>query len=189
MRYILDSSGYVESVSCTPFNCKDKSCKEYTGSIPSGYDSLEEWATTANIRAYKITSGNLVYDSARDAALQAEWEKTNETTEIAMTAGYTLSGAAFGKQPILEKHGKVVHLAMLVVAENGFVDTLTGIGRLPAGFRPKYTQVFPCGLANAHLWYMDSVGYLNIGADGYINIRNSTGTKKYAFINITYMTE
>ena len=108
---------------------------------------------------------------------------------IAMSSGYSLSGAAFGKQPILEKQGKIVHLAMLVVADNGFVDTLTGIARLPEGFRPKYTQVFPCGLANAHLWYMDSVGYLNIGSDGYVNIRNSTGTKKYAFINITYMTD
>lgn len=75
MRYILDSSGYVESVSCTPFNCHDKSCTEYKGSIPSGYDTLQEWATTANIRAYKITNNNLVYDSAKDAELQAEWAK------------------------------------------------------------------------------------------------------------------
>ena len=75
MRYILDSSGYIESVSCTPFNCHDKSCTEYKGSIPSGYDTLQEWATTANIRAYKITNNNLVYDVAKDEALQAEWEK------------------------------------------------------------------------------------------------------------------
>lgn len=115
--------------------------------------------------------------------------KVETAPAIAMADGYTLSGAAFGKQPILEKQGKIVHLAMLVVAENGFVDTLTGIARLPEGFRPKYTQVFPCGLANAHLWYMDKVGYLNIGADGYINIRNSTGDQKYAFINITFMTD
>ena len=73
MRYILDSSGYVESVSCTPFNCKDQSCKGYTGTIPSGYDTLEEWALNANIRAYKITNNNLVYDAAKDEALQAEW--------------------------------------------------------------------------------------------------------------------
>lgn len=115
--------------------------------------------------------------------------KVETAPSIAMSTGYSLSGAAFEKQPILEKQGKIVHLAMLVVSENGFPDTLTGIARLPAGFRPKYTQVFPCGLANSHLWYMDSVGYLNIGSDGYVNIRNSTGTKKYAFINITYITD
>lgn len=75
MKYILDSSGYVESASCNPISCDDKVSKEYTGSIPSGYDSLDDWILNANIRAYKITSGNLVYDSARDAALQAEWEQ------------------------------------------------------------------------------------------------------------------
>lgn len=37
MRYILDDNGYIDSVSCTPFNCKDKSCTEYTGTIPEGY--------------------------------------------------------------------------------------------------------------------------------------------------------
>lgn len=73
MRYILDESGYIDSVSCTPFNCKDKSCQEYTGTIPSGYDSLQEWAINANIRAYKIVDNNLVYDEAKDAELCEKW--------------------------------------------------------------------------------------------------------------------
>jgi hypothetical protein len=73
MKYILDSSGYVESASCNPISCDDKVSQEYTGSIPSGYDSLDDWILNANIRAYKITNGNLVYDAARDEALQAEW--------------------------------------------------------------------------------------------------------------------
>lgn len=73
MRYILDDSGYIDSVSCTPFNCKDKSCQEYTGTIPSGYDTLQEWAQNANIRAYKIVEGNLSYDAAKAAELEAEW--------------------------------------------------------------------------------------------------------------------
>ena len=74
MRYILDDNGYIDSISCTPFECKDKGCTEYTGTIPEGYSSLEEWATTANIRAYKIVNGNLTFDGARDTALQAEWD-------------------------------------------------------------------------------------------------------------------
>lgn len=78
MRYILDDSGYIDSVSCTPFNCKDKSCQEYTGTIPSGYDTLQEWAQNANIRAYKIVSGNLVYDAAKDAELNAKWAKAGQ---------------------------------------------------------------------------------------------------------------
>lgn len=74
MRYILDSDGYIDSVSCNPFGCKDKECQEYTGAVPSGYETLDEWVLNANIRAYKITNNNLVYDEAKDEELQAEWE-------------------------------------------------------------------------------------------------------------------
>ena len=70
MRYILDDNGYIESVSCTPFFCNNKGCTEYTGNVPDGYSSLEEWATTANVRAYKVVNGQLVYDSAKDTELQ-----------------------------------------------------------------------------------------------------------------------
>lgn len=73
MRYILDDNGYIYSVSCNPIECDSKGCTEYTGATPEGYDSIELWATTANIRAYKIVDGNLVYDEARAAALEAEW--------------------------------------------------------------------------------------------------------------------
>lgn len=73
MRYILDDNGYIEAVSCTPFNCKNKSCKEYTGAIPANYGSVEEWATTANIKAYYLVNGNLTLDEARKAALEEEW--------------------------------------------------------------------------------------------------------------------
>jgi hypothetical protein len=81
MKYILDNSGYVESASCNPISCDDKVSQEYKGSIPSGYSSLDEWILNANIRAYKITSGNLVYDSARDAELTAKWEQTDGYTQ------------------------------------------------------------------------------------------------------------
>lgn len=73
MRYILDDNGYVHSVSCTPFSCADKSCTEYTGAIPSGYESIAEWAQNANIRAYKLVGGNFTFDAAKDAELQAQW--------------------------------------------------------------------------------------------------------------------
>ncbi len=75
MKYILDSNGYVESASCNPISCDDKVSQEYKGTIPDGYETLDEWILYANIRAYKIVNNNLVYDAARDAELQAEWEK------------------------------------------------------------------------------------------------------------------
>lgn len=75
MRYILDSEGYVEAVIFGGLlTCNNNDCTEYTGSVPSGYASLEEWNDNANIKAYKIVDGNLVYDSDRDAYLQALWE-------------------------------------------------------------------------------------------------------------------
>lgn len=81
MMYILGGGGYIDSVSCTHFECKNKTCMEYTGTIPDGYDSLAEWAENANIRAYYILDGNLVYSAAKDAELQAEWAKTGNYNE------------------------------------------------------------------------------------------------------------
>ena len=63
MRYKLNGEGYVESVA---FGCYLNNCTEYTGKIPSGYNSLEEWASYARINAYLINSdGDLVLDISR----------------------------------------------------------------------------------------------------------------------------
>lgn len=90
MRYILDDTGYIYSVSCNPFECNNKGCTGYTGAIPDGYDTLEQWATTANIRAYKVIDGQLVYDAAKAAELEAEWSKPceNIAAELIKTATY-----------------------------------------------------------------------------------------------------
>jgi hypothetical protein len=73
MRYILDDRGYVKYCSNTYITCENKTCTSYEGVLPEGYKTLEEWVQNANIRAYKIVSGNLVYDSAEDARLQQEY--------------------------------------------------------------------------------------------------------------------
>ena len=62
MRYTLDSSGYVFAVA---FGSYLDNCKEYTGEVPAGYSTLEEWATTAYIHAYYILDDNLTLDSER----------------------------------------------------------------------------------------------------------------------------
>lgn len=85
MKYILDDIGYIEAVSYHHIECDNKTWAEYTGAIPEGYDSLDDWILNANIRAYKIVSNNLTYDAARDEALQNEWEcetKTNSITAL-----------------------------------------------------------------------------------------------------------
>lgn len=88
MRYILDSNGYIEAVAFgSAIICNNNTCTEYVGTIPEGYTSLTEWAENANIRAYKIISNNLAYDSVKDAELQAQWaiEQGNNTQTIYST--------------------------------------------------------------------------------------------------------
>lgn len=68
MRYELDANGYVLKVF---FGCASGACTGYTGEIPSGYSSLEDWNENANIRAYKVIDGNLILDSNRKKELEA----------------------------------------------------------------------------------------------------------------------
>lgn len=73
MRYKLDSVGYVLAVS---FGCYLDNCTEYTGAVPSGYKSLDDWATNACIQAYYIDQkGNLTLDSYRKNELEKKQEK------------------------------------------------------------------------------------------------------------------
>ena len=68
MRYQLGADGYISAVA---FGCYLENCKEYTGTIPSDYSSLDDWATHACINAYYIDSkGNLVVDHAKRTELE-----------------------------------------------------------------------------------------------------------------------
>lgn len=72
MRYILDENNYIKAVSFgSQVICDGVSCTEYTGSIPSGYSSLGEWVSNAVIQAYYISAGELVYDAAKEAEIEA----------------------------------------------------------------------------------------------------------------------
>ena len=101
MRYILNSEGYVEAVTFGGFiTCNNNSCTEYAGSVPSGYETLEEWNDNANIRAYKIVDGNLVYDSDKDTELQTLWEiqEANNQSEIVGNKVTTIDSTSTDKQ-------------------------------------------------------------------------------------------
>lgn len=68
MKYKLDSVGYIFAVS---FGCYLDNCTEYTGAVPSGYKSLDDWASNACIQAYYIDQkGNLTLDSYRKNELE-----------------------------------------------------------------------------------------------------------------------
>ena len=85
MRYILNDSGYIQAVSFNNLlECQNKTCTEYTGTVPTGYESLAIWSENANINAYKIVNGNLVFDSGEDARLQSLWasQEVNSGTSL-----------------------------------------------------------------------------------------------------------
>ena len=80
MRYIL-KDGYIDEISFgATIECKNQTCTEYTGTIPTGYTSLEEWAIgeDGKLNAWKIVEGNLIFDDVKWAKLQTVFEKENE---------------------------------------------------------------------------------------------------------------
>lgn len=65
MRYIINAAGYVKNVIFGGLlTCGGVNCTEYTGAIPEGYDSLEEWylAECESLYRWKIVNGNLTVD-------------------------------------------------------------------------------------------------------------------------------
>lgn len=73
MRYILNSEGYVWEASLgAAIMCDLGNCTEYTGKIPSGYSTIDEWLIeeAPRLNAWKIVDGNLVFD--RDKAAELE---------------------------------------------------------------------------------------------------------------------
>ena len=66
MRYIADANGYLRQVSFgAEIECGGACCTQYTGAVPSGYVSLEEWfiAEAENLHRWMIEDGDLVEDA------------------------------------------------------------------------------------------------------------------------------
>lgn len=79
MRIEVDANRYV---CCVLYGCETGSCFEYTGAIPSGYSSYDDWANKAKIQAYYLNSyGNLTYDANKAATIPDEDEIEGGTGE------------------------------------------------------------------------------------------------------------
>lgn len=75
MRYIVNSDGYLMQVSFgADIACDGQNCTEYTGTVPDGYDSLEDWYSQESEKLYrwKISSGNLTLDSSATAPVDTD---------------------------------------------------------------------------------------------------------------------
>lgn len=139
MRYEL-KNGYISKVF---FGCHSGTCTLYEGTIPAGYSSLEEWANKANIRAYKIVSGNLTYDSAKDTELQAVYETEEAENNLirykdVSLVPITISGLPSGSGyecyyiPAL----KMVWCSIYLTGKSYTASTRHTIGTIPSGYRP-----------------------------------------------------
>ena len=180
MRYILDDLGYIEVVSSYLMACNNKSCTEYTGTIPEGYETLEEWAINSNIRAYKIVDGNLTYDADRDSELQEEWEKGG-----AIFVGKLLGG----KSIALENVKRFLEIYFVVSLTNDRISSKYTIDTSLE--EPTYGgTIFPCSDDSSKLTYYLSdckfqasskilthlrSGYVNVETGKY-NDRNDTSS-------------
>ena len=59
MRYIADSDGYVKEVSFgAVITCGTSECVEYTGTVPEGYTSVEDWFNVCGGELYQRKDDN-----------------------------------------------------------------------------------------------------------------------------------
>ena len=116
MRYELNDDGYISKIF---FGCQSGSCTEYTGSIPTGYTSLEEWEESEEdkLGAWKIVDGNLVYDANKYKELQSLWEvETDENTTA--THGWVNNKLKQTENILDEELSKKIEGSSLVLIED-----------------------------------------------------------------------
>lgn len=120
MRYILDSEGYIYDISFgAEIECDLGTCIEYTGEIPTGYTSLEEWAIgeDGKLNAWKIQDGNLVFDSNKYEELQALWEVEEEENTVA-THEWTREQIGKTSSVVTDEFSNNVNGSNLIVIED-----------------------------------------------------------------------
>lgn len=85
LRYILDKNGYVCHASIGGLIvCDLGECTEYTGEIPNGYSTIEEWydGEFEKLNAWKIVDNNLVFDEAQYNELINQFNQEAENNRV-----------------------------------------------------------------------------------------------------------
>lgn len=88
MRYIANDEGYLLEVSFgSLITCGGVECTAYTGAVPSGYDSLEDWYLQQSDTLYKwqIVDGNLVEDTTASAPTEVYDHWVGATARLRVT--------------------------------------------------------------------------------------------------------
>lgn len=104
MRYIANSKGYIKEISFGAIvECEGATCTEYTGAVPGGYESIEDWFNKECESLYRwmIVNGNLTMDpnakepdeSKPQFGVELLWENKKLTDNFqAQTIALALSG-------------------------------------------------------------------------------------------------
>lgn len=110
--------------------------------------------------------------------------------KIALEEGYTLTN--INNINSVRKSGNVVELNLVINATNGFTSTETIVARIGEGYRPMadIRCIVGGGPSNNYGWSYTSVLLAFIRKDGYIAVRNSTGSSVgYCLLHVTYLTD
>lgn len=92
MRYIVDSNNYVTAISFgTEMEYADCVCTEYTGMVPSGWDTLEAWYFDEGDKLWRwqIIDGELVMDASATAPSEGSWLEPELQYKSVSPATYT----------------------------------------------------------------------------------------------------
>lgn len=130
MRYIVNADNYITAVSFgCQVECQDDGCTEYTGSVPEGYTSLEDWYAEEVEKLYrwKIVNGELTLDSSASAPLEGYAPKAADLNEVRSTCRVSI-GQDTANSPILYgvcdcikwEGDRTVQIAHSVAAEGSF---------------------------------------------------------------------
>ena len=185
MRYIADDNGYLLGVAFgCEIECGGKTCTEYTGAVPSGYNTLVDWhaANIDTLNRWHVVGGVLTEDTSKaidapDAGYDSGWIDAQSV----MSDSFTCYNTNF---PKYRKRGNVVQ----VVGSVKPTATITGsntrnvILTLPAGYRPPYEIINVMQGSGNAVWECAVLTNGNVCMSRY---RNHTITTLGGFSDVT----
>lgn len=146
MQYVADNNGVLLSVSFgAAIECEGRSCKEYTGPVPAGYDSLEAWhvAVEENLRGWFIVDGELRPGPSvpevsgnryiESGTAEIEYKQAPTETTVRFSRTYTVPPAVFVSCPFS---------SVPLCVQNEDITTTLFTARLQGGFNESGTRSF-----------------------------------------------
>lgn len=184
MRYITDSNGYIKELSFgATITCGGSECTEYTGSIPDGYESLEDWylAECDKLYRWQIIGGELTLD--KDAEAPADDSSSGTGTGGVLCVTLTDAGSgAYTADKTIDEIIKAYNNGYEVVAAGKIYSFSDTIYRYPliSISESKKVAIFECttvaqyGDSYGMSGYISSVDHIEITEDGVSFTTNET---------------